>query len=249
MNRRQFVYGAGAVLGSTLLGCGKQKTETTGSATTVFVNGTVLPVDAGFSEHEALAISGNKILAIGSREDVLAAAGSGATTIDLAGRVVLPGFIEPHMHFALMAGLGNLADVGPFQRPTFDDTLQAVREIRDAAEAVDEWVMGRQFDPILLDPPRDLTTRDLDPIVPDRPAFILNASGHIAYVNSRALEMAGISRDSDDPPGGGFGRYEDGTPNGVLFGQAAFMGIMLRNEAITDRMQTGFVPAGREVGE
>ncbi len=249
LNRRQFVYGAGAVLGSTLIGCGKQKSETGGSAVTVFVNGTVLPVDAGFSEHEALAISGNKILAVGNREDVLAAAGRGATTIDLAGRVVLPGFIEPHMHFALMAGLGNLADVGPFQRPTFDDTLQAVREIRDAAEAADEWVMGRQFDPILLDPPRDLTTRDLDPIVPDRPAFILNASGHIAYVNSRALEMAGISRDSEDPPGGGFGRYEDGTPNGVLYGQAAFMGIMLRNEAITDRMQTGFVPAGREVGE
>jgi hypothetical protein len=90
-----------------LLGCGKQKTETTGSATTVFVNGTVLPVDAGFSEHEALAISGNKILAIGSREDVLAAAGRGATTIDLAGRIVLPGFIEPHMHCALLAGLGN----------------------------------------------------------------------------------------------------------------------------------------------
>ena len=248
-NRRQFVYGAGAVLGSTLLGCGKRQEPAADSAVSVFVNGTVLPVDAGFSEHEALAISGNKVLAVGSRDDVLAAAGRGATTIDLAGRVVLPGFIEPHMHFALMAGLGHLEDVGPFQRPTFDDTVQAVREIRDAAAAADDWVMGRQFDPILLDPPRDLTTRDLDPIVPDRPAFILNASGHIAYVNSRALEMAGIARDTEDPPGGEFGRYEDGTPNGVLYGQAAYMGILLRNESITSRMQTGFVAAGREVGE
>lgn len=247
LNRRQFVYGAGALLGSTLIGCGKQNGETAATATTVFVNGTVLPVDAGFSAHEALAISGNKILAVGSRDDVLAAAGRGAQTIDLAGRVVLPGFIEPHMHFALMAGLGNLEDVGPFQRPTFEGALEALQTIA-AGSGPDEWVMARQFDPILLDPPRDLTTRDLDPVIPDRPVFVLNASGHIAYVNSKALAMAGIGRDSEDPPGGGFGRYEDGTPNGVLFGQAAFMGIMLQNQAIVHRMQTGFVEAGREVG-
>ena len=247
LNRRQFVHGAGAVLGSALVGCGRQETQTIDPAVTVFINGTVLPVDAMFSEHEALAISGNKILALGTRDEVLAAAGRGARTVDLEGRVVLPGFIEPHMHFALLAGLGHLADIGPFQQPTFDDALQALREIRDTAGA-DEWVMGRQFDPILLDPPRDLTTRDLDPIIADRPAFVLNASGHIAYVNSRALDMAGITRNSEDPQGAEYGRYEDGSPNGVLYGQAAFLGILLRNEQITRRMQSGFVSAGREVG-
>jgi predicted amidohydrolase YtcJ len=248
LNRRQFVYGAGAVLGSTLLGCGRQPGPADGASATVFVNGTVLPVDAAFSVHEALAISGNKILAVGSRDAVLAAAGRGAQTVDLAGRVVLPGFIEPHMHFALLAGLGNLADIGPFQRPTFDAALGALRAIA-ASTPAGEWVMARQFDPILLDPPRDLTTRDLDPVIPDHPVFVLNASGHIAYVNSKALQMAGVTRDTEDPPGGEFGRYEDGTPNGVLFGQAAFMGIMLSNQAIVDRMQSGFVDAGREVGD
>lgn len=248
LNRRQFVYGAGAVLGSTLLGCGRQPGPADGASATVFVNGTVLPVDAAFSAHEALAISGNKILAVGSRDAVLAAAGRGAQTVDLAGRVVLPGFIEPHMHFALLAGLGNLADIGPFQRPTFDAALGALRAIA-ASTPAGEWVMARQFDPILLDPPRDLTTRDLDPVIPDHPVFVLNASGHIAYVNSKALQMAGVTRDTEDPPGGEFGRYEDGTPNGVLFGQAAFMGIMLSNQAIVDRMQSGFVDAGREVGD
>jgi adenine deaminase len=108
LNRRQFVYGAGAVFGSMLLGCGREGQQPVDSDTTVFLNGTVLPVDAAFSEHEALAISGNKILAVGKRDDVLAAAGRGARTVDLAGRVVLPGVIEPHMHFALMAGLGHL---------------------------------------------------------------------------------------------------------------------------------------------
>ncbi|MEJ2130007.1 MAG: amidohydrolase family protein [Woeseiaceae bacterium] len=247
LNRRQFVYGAGAVLGSALIGCEKQQPAAKSEAT-VFINGIVLPVDAAFSEHEALAISGNRILAVGSRDDVIAAAGRGARTVDLAGRTVLPGFIEPHMHFALMAGLGFIEDIGPFRYPTFDNALDALRRIA-AAAGPDDWVMGRQFDPILLSPPRDLTTRDLDPIVSDRPTFVLNASGHIAYVNSKTLELVGINRDSDDPPGGEYGRYEDGSPNGVLYGQAAYMGILFLNEKITNRMQTGFVGAGREVGD
>jgi predicted amidohydrolase YtcJ len=247
LNRRQFVHVAGATIGSALFGCGRRQEEAAGRAVTVFENGVILPVDAGFSEHEALAIAGNKILAVGSRDEVLAAAGRGARTIDLAGRVVLPGFIEPHMHFALMAGFGFVEDIGPFRQPTFGDALDALRRIA-AAAGPDEWVMGRQYDPILLDPPRDLTTRDLDPIVPDRPAFVLNASGHIAYANSRALELVGITRDSEDPPGGEYGRYEDGSPNGVLYGQAAYFGILFLNERITERMQSGFVAAGREVG-
>ena len=65
LNRRQFVYGAGAVLGSTLIGCGKPPGDATGANMTVFVNGTVLPVDAAFSAHEALAIAGKEILAVG----------------------------------------------------------------------------------------------------------------------------------------------------------------------------------------
>ena len=248
LNRRQFVYGAGAVLGSTLVGCGRDRQQAAGSDTTVFVNGTVLPVDAAFSEHDALAISDNKILAVGNRDDVLAAAGRGVRTVDLAGRVVLPGFIEPHMHFALMAGLGHLEDIGPFQQPTFDGALNALREI-NASAGPGEWPMARQFDPILLEPPRDLTTRDLDAVVPDRPAFILNASGHIAYVNSKALELAGITKNSDDPPGGEYGRYDDGSPDGVLYGSVAHMPILLLNKQIAERMQSGFVAAGREVGD
>ena len=247
LNRRQFVYGAGAVLGSTLVGCGRQRDAAGDSAVTVFVNGTILPVDAAFSEYEALAISGNRVLAVGNRDDVLAAAGRGATTVDLAGRIVLPGFIEPHMHFALLAGLGHLEDIGPFKQPTFDDALNALRRIA-ASAGPDEWVMARQFDPIMLDPPRDLTTRELDEIAPDRPAFVLNASGHVAYVNSKALELDGITRDSENPPGGEYGRYEDGSPNGVLYGQSASSGILYRNRQIADRMQSGFVGAGREVG-
>jgi predicted amidohydrolase YtcJ len=253
INRRQFIYtGSVAFAGAALWGCSR-KTEPashTGSSsqTYVFRNGVVLPVDQGFSEHSALAIRDGRVLVVGTNDEVLAKAGRGATEIDLEGRVVLPGFIEPHMHFALMAGLGHLEDIGPFSQPTFEDAIGALARIREEA-GPEDWVMGRQFDPILLEPPRDLTTHDLDPVVPDRPVFVLNASGHIAYVNSRALELAGIMRDAEDPPGGKYGRYEDGSPNGVLYGTAAHTAVLLRNEQIAKRMETGFVGAGREVGE
>ena len=115
------------------------------------------------------------------------------------------------------------------------------------AAGPDQWVAARQFDPILLEPPRDLTTTELDAIVPDRPAFILNASGHIAYVNSRALELAGITRDTPDPDGAEYGRDESGSLNGVLYGQAAFLPILLMNTQITENMGSGFVVAGRQV--
>ncbi len=159
--------------------------------------------------------------------------------------------IEPHMHFALMAGLGQVEDIGPFEKPTFEAAVDALAQQRKLAAAVGpgEWVMGRQFDPILLEPPRDLTTAELDKAVPDRPVFVLNASGHIGYVNSRTLELAGITRDTPDPAGAQYGRYDDGTPNGVLYGPAAHMPVLMHNRQIALRMQTGFVEAGREVGD
>ena len=250
-SRREFIQlGTGALAGFALLGCGRDRSpaglESLAAPATVFLNGTVLTFDDAFSEHSAMVIKDGRILAVGDDQDMLALAGRDPKTIQLDGRIVLPGFIEPHMHFALLAGLGHLRDIGPFEIPTFAGALNAIGEIKNSRAG--GWVMARQFDPILLDPPRNLTIRELDEIVPDQPVFILNASGHIAYVNSKSLELAGITTDSSDPPGGEIGRFEDGSPNGVLYGQAAFMGVLLLNQEITDRMQSGFVAAGREVG-
>ena len=252
LSRREFIRRSAGVVGALPLaslpfaGC----TGRSGNAGTVFRGGVVLPVDAVFSEHTALLIRGNRIERVGGDEEVLAAAGSGAQVIDLDGRTVLPGFIEPHMHFLLLAGLGHLEDIGAFTHPTFEDTLAALREIREkaAAQGPDAWVMGRQFDPILLEPPRDLTTRELDEISPDRPVFVLNASGHIGYVNSRALELAGITRETPDPDGAEYGRNPDGSPNGVLYGPEAHLPVLLKNPEIEARLQGEFVAAGIELG-
>jgi predicted amidohydrolase YtcJ len=218
---------------------------------TVFHNGTILPVDEQFSQHSAMAIRGNRILGVGDAASMLKLAGERARLVDLKGAVVLPGFIEPHMHFSMLAGLGHLEDIGPFQRGTFEEALNAIQEIKEAAAEAEEdsWVMARQFDPILLDPPRDLTIRDLDPIVPDKPCFILNASGHVAYANSALLKKFNVSKDTKDPPGASYGRFEDGTPNGVLYGKDIFLPMLLANKSIADRMASKFVEAGVEVGD
>ncbi|MEO1203118.1 MAG: amidohydrolase [Pseudomonadota bacterium] len=251
VNRRRFIQSGSAALATmSVFGCGQGRSTSNpaGGDATVFRNGIVLPVDTGFSEHAALAIAGNKILAVGDEDAVLAAAGRGARVVDLDGRVVLPGFIEPHMHFLLLAGFGNVRDIGPFEYATFDGVLAALRDI--AAETpADDWVMGRQFDPILLEPQRELLAADIDSVVPDRPVFVLNASGHIAYVNSVALKLAGITSDTPNPEGAEFGRNPDGTPNGVLYGTAAHLPVMMANPGITERMNNEFVSAGREVGD
>ncbi|MEE4658906.1 MAG: amidohydrolase [Halieaceae bacterium] len=253
LNRRRFIHASAAALAAlSLPGCQRQKAAPTGPTTsadiTVFHGGTVLPVDPAFSQHAALAINGNRILAVGSVDEVMAAAGNGARTIDLQGRTVLPGFIEPHMHFSLLAGFGGYPDIGAFNYPTFEGALAALREAA-AGTPRDQWIMARQFDPVLLDPPRDLTIKELDPIAPEQPIFVLNASGHIGYVNSTTLKLAGITKDTPDPPGAAIGRYEDGTPNGVLYGTAAHGVVMQKNAALMQRMSSGFIEAGREVGD
>lgn len=146
LNRRQVIQaGAGALAGFAVARCGGESGPVATSDTVVFRNGIVLPVDAAFSEYQALAIQGNKILAVGNEDSVMSAAGRGARTIDLEGRTMLPGFIEPHMHFLLMAGLGHLEDVGPFKYPTFQEALDALARINKELEgqSADAWVAAR----------------------------------------------------------------------------------------------------------
>lgn len=246
-NRRQFVYGTGALLGTTLFGCSSRDAQQNLPTPIVLENGTILPVDSAFSEHDALAIAGNRILAIGNSEQVRAAAGTQARIVDLEGRVVLPGFIEPHMHFGLMAGMGHWPDIGPFKYETTDQALEALRAIaRDTPPG--EWVVARQFDPSLQIGPEMLTTQELDEVSAESPIFVLNASGHLAYGNSRLLEFAGITADTPNPSGGEYFRYPDGRPNGAM-SQVAYLPVLAKNAGLMATLGTGFVEAGIRVGD
>ena len=247
VSRRRFLYGAGAVMGSALLGCSRSPEQAADATITLFENGIVLPVDAGFSVCNALAISGNRIVAVGDRADVVAAIGRPGTVVDLDGRTVLPGFIEPHMHFALMAGMGDWPDIGPFVHENTADALAALKAIAERTPA-GQWVVARQFDPSLQVGPAMLTTRELDEVSRDKPVFVLNASGHLAYCNSRLLEAAGIGAETPDPPGGEYFRDVEGRPNGAM-SQVAYMPVLMGNPDLMRVLGEGYVDAGVRVGE
>ncbi|MEE4190279.1 MAG: amidohydrolase [Halieaceae bacterium] len=251
ISRRRFVGASATALAALgLPGCSRdapfQMEPRTAGKVTLFKNGVVLPMDPDFTQLSAIAIQGKRILAVGAAAEN--AVGSGDEVVDLDGRTLLPGFIEPHMHFSLLAAFGNTPDIGPFQQPSFEGALEALKKSA-ANTPAESWIMARQFDPILLDPPRELTVTELDTVSTERPIYVLNASGHIAYVNSKALELAGINQDTPDPAGARYGRFEGGRPNGVLYGVAAHMAVSTRNPELTARMQSGFVSAGREVGD
>lgn len=249
--RRKFLQLAfGTVAGSLVWGCQDKKSaslDSKASGLTVFHNGIVLPVDAKFSEQQALAIHESKIIAVGSNESILSLAGKNAKHIDLQGRTVLPGFIEPHIHFTLLSLTADWLDIGPLKYETTDQALAALSKVAGEGSS-DEWILARQFDPSLQTGPAMLTTRELDQISSTRPIFILNASGHLAYVNSALLQLAGINRDTPNPPGAEYFRYDDGAPNGAMT-QKAYLPIVLSNEKVKQSFVRGSVESGIKVGD
>jgi predicted amidohydrolase YtcJ len=237
-----FLMGAAATLGSHAFAQAQSppaETPTRGQTAppprtdiTVFVNGTILTVDGEFSVVEAMAIQGHQILAVGSREEVRQQTGDGVTQIDLAGKTVLPGFVDPHVHAVTGALIANLMEyVGIARFTTTTEVLDFLRE-QAAATAPGEWIAARNFDPSVQAGPDALTFAELDAVSTEHPIFVLNASGHLAYANSAAFAAAEIPPDIANPPGAEFVRDAEGNLNGVMKNNVAFGQVLLRYPAI-----------------
>jgi predicted amidohydrolase YtcJ len=192
---------------------------------TVFRGGTILTVDGDFSEAEALAIRGNRIIAVGTESEVLAVAGGDATVVDLAGRVMLPGFIDPHTHVVTGALVDSIMDnVGMTRFSTTAAVLDHLKSMV-ATTPPGEWILARNFDPALQAGPDALTFAELDDVSREIPVFVLNASGHLAYANRKAFEAAGIPDDVEDPTGAEFVRDAAGNLTGTMKNNVAFLQV------------------------
>jgi len=235
LGRRDFLKGGAATVGlAGMLSAGTSDAGAQTNDTTVFTGGTVLTVDGDFSEAEAIAIRGNRILAVGSDAKVRAAAGEGATIIDLAGRVVLPGFVEPHAHPVAGAMLESVTTyVGIARFTTTEQVLDELRSIA-ASTPAGEWVMGSNFDPSIQKGPEELTFDIFDTVSTDHPIFVLNASGHLAYGNRLAFEAAGIDESTENPPGAEYSRDASGGLNGVIKNNIAFLPVLFANPAVAE---------------
>ena len=176
--------------------------------------GQIITMNAGMPAAEAMLVEDGRIAWVGQLSDMPEAA-EGVERLDLKGKVVVPGFVEPHMHLPPLAMMHAFSNIGPNR---FDTAAQALAQLAKDAAAMPagEWVVGRQFDPSLQSGPDYLTADMLDEVSTDHPVFVYNTSLHLGYCNSVALALAGIDADTPDPQGAEIGRDADGNPNGVL---------------------------------
>ncbi|MCP3938544.1 MAG: amidohydrolase [Actinomycetia bacterium] len=205
------------------------RTTPTDADVTVVHNAVIYTVDKATSWAEAFAYDrdGN-IIAVGTDDEVFAAAGQDAATIDADGRLVLPGFQDPHVHVP-EAGINHGLCLWPAGRPLADYESLA----RDCAEEQHDTDWVRAAGPSLfgLRDTDELPIDLLDRAIPDRPALILDDLGHAVWTNSLGLEAAGITTDAIDPQGGILHRDADGRLTGLLLEDAQ---QLVRNAAATD---------------
>lgn len=196
-----------------LLATGAQATGV--HADRVLVNGRILTVDARDSVAEAVAVKDGRILAVGTNAEIRALAGPATETIDLQGRTATPGLLDAHCHFA-DGGLQRFAvDLG---YPAVQGVADAVAALKERARSArpGEWIEGRGWDEGKLVERRYILASDIDPVSAGRPVWLLHTTGHYGVANSPALKLAGITKDTPDPPGGTIDRGPDGAPTGVL---------------------------------
>ena len=176
----------------------------------VFTGGPVFTADTVRSRASAVAVSGGRIVAVG--HDLGDLIGPSTEVVDLAGRLLIPGFQDAHVH-PVWGGLDMLrCNLAPFE--TQAEYLDAIADY-SASHPDDEWVLGGGWSMSAF-PGGTPTAQALDRVVADRPAFLPNRDGHGAWVNSAALRRAGIDRDTPDPADGRIERDADGTPTGTL---------------------------------
>ncbi|MEZ4387754.1 MAG: amidohydrolase family protein [Candidatus Krumholzibacteriia bacterium] len=165
----------------------------------------------------AVAIASGRVVCVGDDRRVLALAGPDTRIIDLGGRAAVPGLVDGHAH---LYGIGKaLAEIDVRGLPDADACAARVAEA--ASEQPQGWLQGRGWDQNLW-PDRAWPTREqLDRVVADRPVMLRRVGGHAAWVNSRALALAGITAATPDPDGGAILRDRDGEPSGILVDNAA----------------------------
>jgi len=189
------------------------------SADLVINNGKVITVDAKDTVVEAVAVWNGIIIRTGNNGDIEPLIGEETRTIDLAGRTMVPGFIDSHTHNVYIGEFlfnFKLLNMATELNPTIVDAQQRIRErVKEIPKG--DWIGGRNLDPNSLREGRWPTREELDACAPENPLILTIRGGHACVVNSRALELAGITRDTPNPEGGIIEKDPvAGEPTGVL---------------------------------
>jgi hypothetical protein len=193
-----------------------------GPADRIFVGGPVLTMNDAQPRAEAVAVKDGKIIAVGTVDEIMALKGEATEVTELDGRALLPGFFDAHGHVfvggiqALTANMlappdGDVTDIASLQKVLRDWIAANEETVKKTG-----LVMGFGFDKSTMAELRNPNRADLDAISTEYPIYLIHQSGHLGAANSKALEIAGITRDSVAPPGGVIEFDANGEPTGVL---------------------------------
>ena len=194
---------------------------TIATADTVFVNGKVATVDKQFSFHKAIAVKNGWIIDVGQNSQITEYIGAGTNVIDLKGKVILPAAHDAHVHGVTNAMTTILCDCSPAVVKNVGDLQsQLAKEVKKARPGA--WIKGHSihldsFEECINNPGQRISRKDIDNATPDNPVFITFSSMHGAMVNSKALEVCGINRDTPDPATGVMVRDGNGDPTGLFY--------------------------------
>jgi predicted amidohydrolase YtcJ len=213
--RRDFLVLAGAGVAS-LAGAAWPRGMSGGSgADLVVFNANVRTVDSGMPRAEAFAVKNGRFVAVGSSDDIKRAFGRSARRVDAERMTILPGFIDCHNHAEGETLLYEVLVGNPFEVEfvTIDSIVEKLRQ-KAAQTPEGTWVEGFFFDDTKVKDKRQLNVQDLDRVSSRHPVAVHHRGGHTAFYNSLALRLAGVTKDSPNPPGGTFDHDSTGELNG-----------------------------------
>lgn len=184
-------------------------------ASIVFRNGEIWTMNQDNDVVEAVAIKDNKIIAVGSYDEVKHYVHNETDIIDLKGKTMLPGFIDAHLHLMIYGAFQRDVDFKKQQASSIDDVLRLLTE-RAAQTPKGEWIRAVAFDELALQEQRNPTLAELDSVTSEHPIIITRTPGHIGFTNSMGFARAGITKDTPDPKGGIYEKDAEGNLTGKL---------------------------------
>ena len=204
------------------------------TGTYAFVGGTLIDGTGHPSIQDSIVIiESDRILAAGERNQIEIP--EGAAVIDVKGKTVIPGLIDAHHHFFMM-GMMMMRTVDLSHTKSIQEAQEKVREKLDLTKK-DEWVLGTGWDDSKWEDRRYINKWDLDPFSPDHPVVLIRVCGHMISLNSKAMEIAGISKDTPDPQGGQVDKSLDGEPTGVLRDAGQLINPFIPQETPEQRLE------------
>jgi predicted amidohydrolase YtcJ len=213
-------------------------------ADVVFINGEVITVDGNNRVVEAVAVKDNRIIAVGSNKEIKEHVFNETTIVDLDGKTLLPGFIDAHLHLTIYGtNLLGVSCIAPHIQCLEDIFTDLRRKAKETPKG--KWVRAWGFNETTLDENRFPTKEELDKISLDHPIVIIRTCNHTSIANSKALHLAGISENTEDPEGGIIERNPDGTLTGKLI-ENAHMQLFEFASYTEEELQKGMMLASNE---